>query len=187
MAYAYYPKVILPIRRNLQDTTYDCGPASLKIILETLGVHLDEKKLIKMGKTTPKEGTRPEALIKTLKELGLRHKLIEHANLEILVKAIRHLNLCLVDYQAWGDSGEEFKGLETGHYSVVFGFNKTHLWIADPAKHHPKKQKKWGVRKVRKDLFGQRWADKEVDGTKTHRWMVAIPIVQTLPMSLSSL
>lgn len=181
MGYTYYPKVILPLRRNLQDTSYDCGPASLKIIFETLGIHIGEEKLMKMGKTTPEKGTSPEELINILNELAIKHVVVEHATIELIEQKIRQLNLCLVDYQAWGESGEEFKGLETGHYSVIFGFDKTHLWLADPAKHHTKKQKKWGARKVRKDLFATRWDDKEESGIVTHHWMVCIPMVQTLP------
>lgn len=178
MACAYYPKIVLPVRRNLQDTSYDCGPASLKIILETLGVHVDEERLMKMGKTTPEEGTPPDKLIAILKEFGVKHEVIDHANLELIEQKIREINLLLVDYQSWGDGGSDYKGLNTGHYSVVFGFNKTHLWIADPAKHKTQDYKKWGARKMRKDMFLERWQDREEGGTKTYRWMIAVPLCQ---------
>lgn len=180
MSHTYFPRVILPIKLNLQDTAYNCGPASVKIILETLGISIDEEKLMKMQKTTPKEGTSPNNLVKCLADLGIKHEVIEHASITNIEDKIRQFNLCLVDFQAWGDGGNEFKGLETGHYSVVFGFNKTHLWVADPAKHHTEKQKSWGARKIRKDLFTQRWADKEASGIKTHHWMVSVPLFQRL-------
>ena len=48
MSYRMYSKVVLPIRINLQDTTYDCGPASLLIILESLGKDISEKMLMKL-------------------------------------------------------------------------------------------------------------------------------------------
>lgn len=178
MACAYYPKIILPIRKNLQDTVYDCGPASLKIIMETLGISVNEEKLMKICRTTPEAGTTPDQLITALKKFKIKHEVIDHASLEILEDKIRNLYLCLVDFQAWGEGGADYKGLNTGHYSVVFGFNKTHLWIADPAKHKTEDYKKWGARKMRKDMFVERWLDKEFDGTRTYRWMIAVPLCQ---------
>lgn len=180
MSLKYYPKIILPVCLNIQDTTYGCGPASLKIIFDTLGIHLSEEKLMKMTKITPKGGTKPAELVKVLTELRIKHKEISHASIEMIEDKIRSLNLCLVDYQAWGEGGTDYKGLKTGHYSVVFGFDKIRLWIADPAKHHSEKQRKWGARKIRKDIFVQNWADKEVSGIETHHWLIAVPLVQTL-------
>lgn len=179
MAYAYYPKIILPVRRNLQDTTYDCGPACLKIILETLGIHLSEQRLMKLCRTTPNEGTNPQNMINLLKKLKIAFEVIDHADIDLIEEKIRNLNLCIVDYQAWGDGGSEYRGLDTGHYSVVFGYNKTHFWIADPAKHRTEDHKKWGTRKMRKDFFSEHWADKEEQGTQTYRWMIAVSLAQT--------
>lgn len=179
MTYAYYPKIILPVKRNLQDTPYDCGPASLKIILETLGIHISEERLMKLCKSTPEKGTSPEAMIDLFKKLKITFEVIEHATIELIEEKIRNLNLCIVDYQAWGDGGSEYRGLNTGHYSVVFGYNKTHLWIADPAKHRTGDYKKWGTRKMRKDFFAEHWMDKEGTETQTYRWMIAVPLVQS--------
>lgn len=178
MPCAYYSKVILPIRKNLQDNSYDCGPASLKIIMETLGIPIDEERLMKICQTSAEKGTQPNQLIAALKKFKIKHEVIEHASLELLERKIRGLNLCLVDFQAWGDGGADYKGLNTGHYSVVFGFNRTHIWLADPAKHKTKDYKKWGARKMRKDMFLERWLDKEDNGARTYRWMITVPLHQ---------
>ena len=178
MACAYYSKIILPIRKNLQDTVYDCGPASLKIIMETLGIFIDEEKLMRICKTTPEWGTEPENIIEALKKFGIKHEVLDHASIDLVEKKIRRLNLCLVDFQAWAGGGADYKGLTSGHYSVIFGFNKTHVWIADPAKHRTEDYKKWGARKMRKDIFLDHWLDKKLDGTKTYRWMIAVPLCQ---------
>lgn len=182
MPLTYYTKVVLPVRKNLQDVSYDCGPASLLIILSTLGIQITEKELMRRCKTNFRDGTTPEDMIAAFKEMKIAYQEYHPASIRLLQEQIRTLHLCMVDYQAWGDSGSQYKGLDTGHYSVVFGYNKTHLWIADPAKHKTKKQKKknWGARKVRKDVFNKHWADKETDGTKTSKWMVAVPLVQPI-------
>lgn len=179
MALPCYHKVLLPVRLNLQDTVYDCGPASLKIILETLGLPLSEERLMRMGKTTPEKGTSPENLMRTLDDLGVKYEVFERANLEIMEEKINDLNLCLIDYQGWGEGGSDFEDLRTGHYSVVFGYSRHHLYVADPAKHHLKKQEKWGARRIRKDIFYKHWADKEEPGAEeVVRWMVTVPLTQ---------
>jgi predicted double-glycine peptidase len=174
----YYPKVILPVCRNLQDTNYDCGPASLEIVLNSLGIEISEERLIRLAKADPEEGTPPERLTKALDELGVKYELIEPAGVDILEEKIRNLNLCLVDYQAFGEGGADYKNLGTGHYSVVFGYDQTQYWVADPAMHHVESRKKWGARKIRKDLFVEHWKDREADGNKTYHLMIAVPLGQ---------
>lgn len=176
MTYAPYHTVILPVRRNRQDEKYDCGPASLKIILETIHRPVSEKKLMDLGKTTPEDGTTPEQLINTLRYLSIPYHACRGEKLDHIENEIRNLRLVLVDYQSWGDSGEDFYNLDTGHYSVVFGFNDTHFFIADPSKTKTSGHGNWGFRTIRKDLFGERWVDKEADGTIQKHFMISVPI-----------
>jgi len=179
MAYKYFNTIILPVRRNIQDTAYDCGPASLKIILETIDREFSEENLIKICKTTPKFGTNPQALEFALKKLEVKHETIQRASIKIVENKIRKLNLCVINYQAWGKCGQDYKNLETGHYSVIFGFNHEHLYIADPHKNHTEKHNEWGFRTIDKKLLCERWKDKFLsNGETTYHWMIAVPIVQ---------
>ncbi len=178
MAYSYYHTIILPVRRNIQDTNYDCGPASLKIVLETLGRSINEESLMKICKTKPQIGTNPSMLSEVLKKLEIEHKIYLHATIELIEEKIRELNFCVINYQAWGENGEQYKNLETGHYSVVFGFNKNHLFVADPSKKHTNKQSEWGFRTIHKKLLNERWEDKIPEGPYTFHWMMKIPLVQ---------
>ncbi|MEK7599381.1 MAG: cysteine peptidase family C39 domain-containing protein, partial [Patescibacteria group bacterium] len=75
MPYDFYQNVILPVQRNLQDVKYDCGPASLEIILETLGRNVSEKTLMRIARTTP-EGTSPENIAHTFRKLKIKHQII---------------------------------------------------------------------------------------------------------------
>ena len=171
--------IILPVRRHLQMGHFDCGPATLKIILDSLGRKMSEKTLMRICHTNKKAGTNPRNLIVALKKLGVKHKLYRHGDKKILEDSIRGLNLCIVDYQAWMVS-DEFKKLDAGHYSVIFGFNEDYYYFSDPAKHHTPKDKEWGYRTVRKDLFFKRWKDISAKGEKFFHWMIAVPLCQTL-------
>ena len=174
MAYAHYHTVILPVRRNLQDTKYDCGPASLKIILETMGHHPSEETLMRIAGTTPEQGTHPTALHETLMTLGVRSHVHAHASVELVEEELRRCRLNVVDYQAWGDNGRDFQTLNTGHYSVIFGYTRTHFFVADPSKRGTPLP---GFRTIRKDLFVKRWADQGEDGPTRH-WLLTVPLVQ---------
>lgn len=175
----YHHTVILPVQRHLQKTRFDCGPAVLKIILETLGKKADDEKLIRLCHATKKAGTNPRDLVKALKKSAVRHKIFSQANKDILENSIRGLNLCIVDYQAWM-KGDEFKRLDAGHYSVIFGFDENYYYFADPGKHHTPIDKEWGYRAVRKDLFLKRWKDISAKGEKFFHWMIVVPLGQKL-------
>lgn len=179
MAYKYFDTIILPVRRNIQDTDYDCGPASLKIVLETIDRNISEETLIKICKTISCFGTKPWALSSALKKLEVKHETIERASVKIMEDKIRKLNLCIINYQAWGECGQHYKNLETGHFSVVFGFNPEHLYIADPHKNHTEKCNEWGFRTMHKKLLSERWKDKIPPNEElTYHWMIAVPLVQ---------
>lgn len=75
-------------------------------------------------------------------------------------------------------SHKEIQDLESGHYSVVFGYDKKYLWLADPSKHHTHKQKMWGARKINKKLFNKVWIDTN-DNTKIYKkWILTVNLSQ---------
>jgi predicted double-glycine peptidase len=178
MPYGNFDKVILPVRRNIQDTDYDCGPASLKIILETINKSVSEKRLMGFCNTTSRFGTSFELLSKTLDKLGVEHKVHRRANVRLVEEKIFDLNLCLIDYQSWGEGGKDYKDLKAGHYSVIFGFNKTHFYVADPNKKHTSKYEEWGFRTMNKRLFNNNWNDEEGFGIIKYHWLIAVPLSQ---------
>lgn len=179
MPYSFYSKIVLPIKRNLQDTPYDCGPASVLAILQTLGIDVDEQKLMSLGHCSRENGTSPDGLKKIFNHFKINFEEIFKADLNTIEESIRSLKLCLVAYQAW-PIGSEKETLDSGHYSVIFGISPHHLWIADPAKHHTHKYAKWGARKMRKDLFLKDWIDKEDNKQILERWMITVPLYQKL-------
>jgi hypothetical protein len=170
-----YPLVVLPIKRHLQREEYTCGPASLRILLETLQpkeILLTEAQLGVLCGTNSKTGTDPERMIQVLAELGVEHTVHESATQTTLERCLRQFALCLVDYQAHDD------GSGDGHYSVIFGFDETHFFIADPYKKKGTRNKEWGFRKMRKDLFVKRWYARYDHNARVTHWLVSVPIAK---------
>jgi len=163
--------VILPAIYHKQSTKYTCGPASLFIALKSIlnKINISEKQLAKICRTTPEEGTSPKKMVGALKKLKIKYQVFEHGTIPLLENKLLNLNLCLVNYQAWNCSAKNLADLDAGHYAVMFGFNKKNFYISDPLE---------GFITKRKDLFEKRWQDKENDNTKTHHWMIAVPIKQ---------
>ncbi|MDD5290309.1 MAG: cysteine peptidase family C39 domain-containing protein [Patescibacteria group bacterium] len=175
MAYRKYHTIILPARLSVQKRSYDCGPVSLKIILETLGQKTDEKKLMKLCQAEPKYGSQQINLSRALKKLNIKHEVFENANLKLLEQKIRHFNLCLVEYQTRGKSGKDYRELLVAHFSVIFGFDETHYYLADPDKY---KGGQKGFRTIRKDIFLKNWIGiKNKQGDVLRRGMIAVPLV----------
>jgi predicted double-glycine peptidase len=167
-----YSSVILPIHRHLQDAEYTCGPASIRIILETLNGRdklPSETEVEKLCLTNSKTGTDPDRMVAALEQLDVEHFVPENATLHTIEQSIRHFQLCLVDYQAYDD------GSKDGHYSVIFGFDETYFFVADPAKEKSVPKEKWGFRRIRKDLFERRWHARHIDGVRATHWMVSVP------------
>lgn len=172
-----YPSVVLPVHRHLQNEEYTCGPASIRIVLETLGGRdrlPSETEIAEICLTNKKTGTDPDRMVSALEQLGVRHFVPESATLGTIEKYLRRFHLCLVDYQSHDD------GSGDGHYSVIFGFDETHFLIADPYKKKGVRGKEWGFRKIRKDLFEKRWHARHSDGVRALHWMVVVPLADAV-------
>jgi len=169
-----YPSVILPIHRHLQHAEYTCGPASIRIIVETLNGREtlpSEAEIAELCLTNEKTGTDPDMMIQTLKHLDVPYCVPKLPTLDTIEECIRQFKLCLVDYQSHDD------GSADGHYSVIFGFDTTHFFIADPYKKKGMRNKEWGFRSIRKDLFEKRWHARHIDGVRAVHWMIAVPFM----------
>src|SRR3989338_2352483 len=175
----FFHTIILPINPiELQKTNYDCGPASLQFVLNILQKDTEKHIIAEIARTSKEGGTNPKGLEAVLRAFNIRYEIAHPGSIELLEKKIRELNLCIVNYQAWARGGSEMKYLNAGHYSIVFGYNKTHFFVADPSKYPTPKSPTSGFRTIRKDLFIKRWRDEEENGTQTDRFMLSIPLFQ---------
>ena len=179
MAARVFHTTILPVRLKIQEKPYSCGAASLKIVLEMLGKEISEAWLMRVCKTDPEECTTAQRLKRALKKLKVKFEEIVPATIQDIEENVRSFRLCLVAYQAWARGGSELEAMEGGHYSIIFGFNETHFFIADPNKRRGRVHRVWGVRTMGKGLFRTRWRDKDSDKDGVlRRWLIAVPLAQ---------
>ena len=161
--------LLVPVRPVIQVNKYECGVACVQTILGSRGLRANRLNLKKRLHTKPSYGTLVGDIKKLLLAHGLRTKEKYEANLSDIETEIGKGRLCLVAYQAWGEK-KYYKKLQSGHYSVVFGFEKDFLWLADPFVKGERVRYRRGVRKIRKEVFEGRWMDS--DGLD--HWMLAV-------------
>jgi len=117
-----------------------CGPSSLKMILSLYRINKSEKYLARLAKATRKKGCSGENMVNAAKKLGFNAYLIKKSSINELKKLSRKRIPVIV---AWKSPEEG------GHYSVVVGFEKNRILLADPHFGKIKKQdikwfdKKW--------------------------------------------
>lgn len=160
---------LVPVKPVTQVNGYECGVACVQTILGTKGLRSNRLSLKKNLRTTRRYGTLSENIKEILGSYGLPTEEKFKAKLSDIETALCKGNLCLVAYQAWG-ARKYYKKLQSGHYSVVFGFEKDYLWLADPFVKGERVRYKTGIRKIRKTVFEERWMDE--DGLD--HWMLSV-------------
>ena len=138
-----------------------CGPASLRIAAEYLGVAADEAKLTKKL-YDPEWGTDGNAMLEGVAMLGLHGMWLQNMSLDTLVKMVK-----LKDYQvilSWM-SGENYK--EDGHYSVLVDASNDNIILADP---------EWigSIKIMDRKKFEEVWFDLDTEGNVEARWALVI-------------
>tara|TARA_Y100000034_G_C6619179_1_gene269908 strand:- start:85 stop:528 length:444 start_codon:yes stop_codon:yes gene_type:complete len=131
----------MKIKLTKQSEGY-CGPASLKMVLSIYGINKSENELAKLTKTSRKKGCDEKDIVKVAKKLGLKGYVKKNSSIFEIKKLVNKGIPVIVDW---------FSPEEAGHYSVVVGFEKDKILIADP--HFGK------VKKYRIDWFEERWFD----------------------------
>ena len=128
--------------RPFKQTKGYCGPASLKMVLGHYKIHKSENELAKLTKTSRTKGCKEENMVKLAKKFGLNAYFKENSSIKELKSLIKKKIPVIVDW---------FSSEENGHYSLIIGFNKNKIIIADP---HFGKIKKHNIK-----WFEERWFD----------------------------
>lgn len=156
-----------------QETTYSCGAAAMKSLLQYFGLDYTEGELRKILKTTP-EGTMIEPIQELAKSLNFEVETREQMSIADLKTAIDEHKPVLILLQAWPETKQSNweQMWDAGHFVIVVGYDEDKLFIMDPVnsgKYHY----------VPQDEFLRRWHD--IDGqTKVfHFGMTFIPGTKT--------
>jgi len=123
-----------------QSTGY-CGPASLKIVLDFYGLKRSEKALAELSGASRERGVSGRSLVSTARKLGFEAHMKNNSTLEELETLTKDTPV-IVD---WIHPTEE------GHYSVVLGFSRGKVVLADPYD--------GGFVEIPKAEFNKRWYD----------------------------
>ena len=119
-----------------------CGPAALKIVLSAYGINKSESFLAKITGSSRIRGCDEENLVKAAEELGLRGYVKQNSSIQEVKRLVKKGIPVIVDW---------FSPEEAGHYSVVVGFEKNKIILADP---HFGKLREHSI-----EWFEERWFD----------------------------
>ncbi|MFH1358509.1 MAG: C39 family peptidase [archaeon] len=119
-----------------------CGPASLKMVLSAYGINKSENYLAKITKCSRTKGCDEPDIAKAAREFGLKGYVKENSSIKEVKGLVNKRIPVIVDW---------FSPEQAGHYSVVVGFEKDKIILADPYFGKIKKHKiEW---------FEERWFD----------------------------
>jgi predicted double-glycine peptidase len=129
--------LLLTVPDVRQDTDYSCGASALQAVLAYWGIDVRESTLIKALRTDPKNGTRPEEIIRVARDYGLRAEIREGIGIPDLRRAWQNEIPVIVDIQAWQDNPNVKpvweNDWEDGHYVVVIGIDERNIYVEDPS------------------------------------------------------
>lgn len=137
-----------------QDTSYSCGAACLKAVLDYHGTVMDEGELARLLGTSPAEGTSPEAMERLAGLLGLETEARDNASLDDVVHALANNAPCVCAVQAHGG----------GHWVVVLGVAGDRVTFMDPMA---------GIGDVPAEEFVDDWWD-TAGGKRYDRYALAV-------------
>lgn len=126
---------------QLQAHAYDCGPASLVVVLQLNGIRARKKEVQVLAGTTPENGTLGEGMVRVLVKFGLPAKVWNTKRLADIKPFFNTAPLILSV-----DRG--------GHWCVLLSVYEKHAVIFDPW---------YGTLVMSLKALVQRW--RHVDGT----------------------
>lgn len=120
-----------------QSTPYSCGASALQAVLQYYGIESREDTLMRECRTTEKDGTKPEDILRVAQKRGLRAVMKERLNLNDLEIALWEKIPVIAAIQAWtAETGPAFswaKAWEDGHYIIVLGMDDKDIYVEDPS------------------------------------------------------
>jgi ABC-type bacteriocin/lantibiotic exporter with double-glycine peptidase domain len=131
---------ILPVKPYRQSPG-QCGAACLKMVLSYYGIEKPEKAIVKLTKGSTAKGTSARQLVVAARKLGLRGSVKDDSSLREIAAFLKAGIPVIVDWFSADD----------GHYSVVVGLDRKHIYLQDPEIGH--------LRTMSRETFLRVWFD----------------------------
>lgn len=119
--------------RHFKQSRAMCGPACLKIVMAYFGTTVSEAALAKACRSDTISGTTGINLVRGARRLGFAAEIFDHSSLQAIERWLRRKVPVIVDWMSTVTAGRSLTAMACGHYSVVYGIDKHHITLADPA------------------------------------------------------
>ena len=107
-----------------QETNYTCGPACMRMVLESLGIKKSERKLVKLMKANKVRGTWPAEFPKAAEKFQLNYIVSRNSTIKQLIKAREEGYVIILCYF--------FPQYGLDHYSILKRITSKHIYFWDP-------------------------------------------------------
>lgn len=153
-----------PVIHERQTNDYNCGPAALKAVENTMGVGPSDQKSYQVESGTDSDkGTPITNLEQTAAGHGLQVNSQGQMDLAQLQQSVQAGKPVIVAVQLDGEGGGPDSGWEAGHYVVVTGINNGQVTFMDPSSESP--ERSWPI-----EEFVKRWHDHDHKGQIYNQW-----------------
>ena len=110
-----------------------CGPASLRIVFAYFGTATPEKVIARACRSTDAAGTTGANLARGARRLGFAARIVDGADLRMVERWLARGIPVIVDWMSAIARRPTRATLPCGHYSVVCGLDRAHIFLQDPA------------------------------------------------------
>jgi len=153
-----------PVIHEQQTNDYNCGPAALKAVENTMGVgHPDQKSYQVESGADSDNGTPITSLEQTAAGHGLQVNSQGQMDLNQLQKSVQAGKPVIVAVQLDGEGGGPASAWNSGHYVVVTGIDNGQITFMDPSSESP--ERSWPI-----EEFVKRWHDHDHKGQVYNQW-----------------
>jgi len=145
-------KILLNVKPFQETLNADmCGVASLKIVLNYLGIDKTENELAKLTDLILGLGVSDQSIAKVAKSLDLKVEIKNESSFKDIEDWLGKRVPVIVNWFTRGRQDYNSSKVADGHYSVVFGIDEKYIYLQDP--------EIGAERKIEREDFMKVWFD----------------------------
>lgn len=114
---------LLDVHPFMQTDSGLCGPACVKMILDYHGVAASEREIAKIARTSRKNGTSAQNLVRAAKHYGCDAFIQDSSTIADIRRYVRKERIPVI---------VDFFEKDDGHYSVVIGIDTENIYLQNP-------------------------------------------------------